>query len=222
MNAMVPGLAGGKMSSSDPNSKIDFLDPPEAIKKKIKAAFCEPGNITENGLLAFVKAVLIPISELRIERQRGESANLLEPGVGDQRPFTSDDAPEGTVYTISRPEKHGGPMHYKNYEDMEKDFAEEKLHPGDLKATVTEALVRLLTPIRQIYEESKEWQEITALAYPDPNAKPVKKKKVLNTLRKTSLSTNITYRRRNTCRRLLVRVRTHQKTLSQTLYPETR
>lgn len=182
MNAMVPGLAGGKMSSSDPNSKIDFLDPPEVVKKKIKAAFCEPGNIAENGLLAFVKAVLIPISELRIERLRGENANVLEPGTGDQRPFTTEDAPDGTVFSISRPEKHGGPSHYKAYEELEKDFAEEKIHPGDLKASVTEALVKLLTPIRQVYEESKEWQEVAALAYPDPNAKTVKKKKVLFSL----------------------------------------
>ena len=177
MNAMVPGLAGGKMSSSDPNSKIDFLDSPELVKKKIKLAFCEPGNITENGLLSFVKAVLIPISQLRIERLKGQT--VLEEGLGDQRPFIADDAPEGTVFTIGRPEKHGGPSHYKTYEEMEQDFADQKLHPGDLKSSVTEAIVRLLTPIRQVFEQSKEWQEITSLAYPDPNAKKeVKKKKV--------------------------------------------
>jgi tyrosyl-tRNA synthetase len=52
MNTMVPGLAGGKMSMSDPNSKIDFLDFPDVIKKKLRAAFCEEGNIEENGVLA--------------------------------------------------------------------------------------------------------------------------------------------------------------------------
>ena len=58
MNGMVPGLAGGKMSASDPNSKIDFLDSPAIITKEIKLVVCEPGNITENGLLTFSKAVL--------------------------------------------------------------------------------------------------------------------------------------------------------------------
>ena len=67
MNAMVPGLAGGKMSSSDPNSKIDFLDTAEVIRKKIKAAFCEEGNVEDNGLLSFIEAVLIPVNQLRIE-----------------------------------------------------------------------------------------------------------------------------------------------------------
>jgi tyrosyl-tRNA synthetase len=57
MNPMVPGLGGGKMSVSDPNSKIDLLDTPEVVKKKIKAAFCEEGNIEENGVLSFVGAV---------------------------------------------------------------------------------------------------------------------------------------------------------------------
>src|SRR5215469_8117672 len=92
MNAMVPGLAGGKMSSSDPNSKIDFLDSPELVRKKLKAAFCEEGNIEENGVLAFVKAVLIPISQLRLDRIKGDS--LLVEGTGDHKPFITDDAPE--------------------------------------------------------------------------------------------------------------------------------
>jgi tyrosyl-tRNA synthetase len=54
----VPGLAGGKMSSSEEDSKIDLLDTPAAVKKKLKKAFCEPGNVTDNGVLAFVKHVL--------------------------------------------------------------------------------------------------------------------------------------------------------------------
>lgn len=55
---LVPGLAGGKMSSSEEDSKIDLLDTPATVKKKLKKAFCEPGNVTENGVLAFVKHVL--------------------------------------------------------------------------------------------------------------------------------------------------------------------
>lgn len=55
---LVPGLAGGKMSSSEEDSKIDLLDSPAVIKKKLKKAFCEPGNVTENGLLAFAKHVI--------------------------------------------------------------------------------------------------------------------------------------------------------------------
>merc|ERR1712019_239829 len=58
MNPMVPGLTGTKMSSSEVDSKIDLLDPPSQIKKKLKKAFCEEGNVVDNGPLAFTKHVL--------------------------------------------------------------------------------------------------------------------------------------------------------------------
>ncbi|OWF45926.1 tyrosine--tRNA ligase, cytoplasmic-like [Mizuhopecten yessoensis] len=62
MNPMVPGLTGTKMSSSDESSKIDLLDSPAQLKKKLKSAFCEPGNIKDNGVLSFCKFVLFPLS----------------------------------------------------------------------------------------------------------------------------------------------------------------
>lgn len=70
MNPMVPGLAkpivsddpsANKMSSSNPNSKIDLMDSAKVVVKKIKAAFCEEGNIEHNGVLSFVKYVLFPL-----------------------------------------------------------------------------------------------------------------------------------------------------------------
>lgn len=59
----MPGLTGSKMSSSDEDSKIDLLDTPAQVKKKLKRAFCEPGNITDNGVLAFCKHVIFPLQE---------------------------------------------------------------------------------------------------------------------------------------------------------------
>lgn len=49
------------MSSSEEDSKIDLLDSPANVKKKLKKAFCEPGNIQDNGLLSFVKHVLFSL-----------------------------------------------------------------------------------------------------------------------------------------------------------------
>lgn len=175
MNSMVPGLAGGKMSASDPNSKIDFLDTAQVIRKKVKSAFCEEGVSEGNGVLAFVEAVLIPISQLRLERKAGNT--LLEEGLGDQRPFISDDAPEGTIFSIEREAKHGGSTHYASFEALKADFESKVLHPVDLKTSVANGIVRLLEPIRKAFEENEEWQRIEKLAYPDPNAKPDKKKK---------------------------------------------
>ncbi|KAI8332443.1 tyrosyl-tRNA synthetase [Chlamydoabsidia padenii] len=138
MNPMVPGLTGTKMSSSDPDSKIDFLDSPQIVKKKIKKAFCEEGNITENGLLSFLKAVYFPLKSL------------------------NNQTPE---FVAIRPEQYGGNMVYNNYEDLENDFKDKKVHPGDLKAGVIEAINGLLDPIRKTFD-SEEYKKITEAAYP--------------------------------------------------------
>ena len=179
MNAMLPGLTGGKMSSSEPDSKIDFLDPPEVVRRKIKRAFCEEGSVVDNGVLAFVKAVLIPISELRLERLRGvvlvdDEENHI--ALGEQRPFVTEGAPDGTVFSVPRPEKFGGPSHYGSYDELAKAFADKEVHPNDLKPAVADALISLLDPIRNSFLENEEWQKVEKLAYPDPDAK--KKKKV--------------------------------------------
>ena len=178
---MVPGLGGGKMSSSDPNSKIDFLDPPKTVEKKIRSAFCEEGNSKDNGVLSFVEAVLIPISQMRLERLQGNTGVDSEEGqdaTGDQTPFVAEGASEGTVFSIIRKEEHGGSLHYKTYEHLKLDFEEKTVHPKDLKTTVAAAINKLLEPIQKAFQESEEWQKVEKLAYPDPNAKPEKKKKV--------------------------------------------
>lgn len=80
MNPMVPGLTGGKMSSSEEESKIDLLDNPSAVKKKLKKAFCEPGNLEENGVLAFVKHVLFPLlhnEDFVIKRNENNGGNII-------------------------------------------------------------------------------------------------------------------------------------------------
>uniref|UniRef100_A0AAQ4R9S4 Tyrosine--tRNA ligase n=1 Tax=Gasterosteus aculeatus aculeatus TaxID=481459 RepID=A0AAQ4R9S4_GASAC len=135
MNPMVPGLTGSKMSSSEEESKIDLLDSAGDVKKKLKKAFCEPGNIDNNGVLSFVKHVVFPL--------RGE-------------------------FSIKRDAKWGGDKIYTAFEEVEKDFAEESVHPGDLKASVEVVLNQLLEPIRKKFE-SPELRKLTNTAYPDPS-----------------------------------------------------
>lgn len=68
------------MSSSEEDSKIDLLDSGAAIKKKIKGAFCEPGNVENNGILSFCKHVLFPLSKdgkLVIERPEKWGGNII-------------------------------------------------------------------------------------------------------------------------------------------------
>uniref|UniRef100_A0A1L8DRS0 Tyrosine--tRNA ligase n=1 Tax=Nyssomyia neivai TaxID=330878 RepID=A0A1L8DRS0_9DIPT len=122
MNPMVPGLAGGKMSSSEEDSKIDLLDTPAILKKKLKRAFCEPGNIQDNGLLSFVKHVLFSLF------------------------------PEGEGFLVKRKPDYGGDTTYTTYEELENAFAKEEVHPGDLKEAVERYINRLLDPIRKAFD----------------------------------------------------------------------
>ena len=59
MNVMVGGLSGSKMSSSDANSKVDLLDSEADVVNKLKKAFCEEGNVTENPILQFFKVFFV-------------------------------------------------------------------------------------------------------------------------------------------------------------------
>ncbi|ODO08776.1 phosphoribosylaminoimidazolesuccinocarboxamide synthase [Cryptococcus wingfieldii CBS 7118] len=168
MNGMVPGLSGGKMSASDPKSKIDFLDTAADVKSKIKNALCPPGEIENNGVIAFIKTVLLPIQALKIEN----AANKGEkPPVGGNS-FVFPGAPEGTIFSISRPEKFGGDIHFKSYEELEKSYIAGDVHPGDLKTGVQDALIKFLGPIREAFDADKEWQEIERQAYPSSSAAP--------------------------------------------------
>lgn len=164
MNPMVPGLAGGKMSASDPKSKIDFLDKPSDVKSKLKAAVCGPGEVEGNGVLAFTKTVLFPIQALRNEQAKARGEAEFK-GEGS---FAAADAPAGTMFSITRPEKFGGSIHFPTYEALEAAYAKEDVHPGDLKGAVTDALNSFLAPLQKLFAEDPDWQEAERYGYPSP------------------------------------------------------
>ncbi len=56
---------------------------------------------------------------------------------------------------IERSEKFGGNVTYTSYKKLEKDFAEKKLHPLDLKNSVSEKLIQILEPARKHFEQPK-------------------------------------------------------------------
>lgn len=70
-------------------------------------------------------------------------------------------------FLIQRGADNGGDVAYETYEQMEKDFSESLLHPGDLKGAVEIRLNGLLEPIRKIFE-SPELVQLVKRAYPPP------------------------------------------------------
>ncbi|KAL8667491.1 MAG: hypothetical protein Q9202_000707 [Teloschistes flavicans] len=154
MNSMVPGLSGGKMSASDPDSKIDLLDPPDVVEKKLKKAHCAPREIDGNGLVSFVEYVLLPVNGLRT-------------------------GGKGTFVVEKRKSEDGEPLVYDDIAVLKADYEADRLTPQLLKSGVTQALVNLLRPIQDDFKISSSWQEVTNKAYPPAEVKK-KEKKVKN------------------------------------------
>jgi len=121
MTPLLPALtAGAKMSASVKSSKIDLADTESEVNKKINSAFCPEGVVEENGVLAFVKYVIMVIKE-----------------------------DSNKEFIIERPEKFGGNLSYKTYKELEKDFIDKKLHPQDLKKATAKEINKLLGQVRK-------------------------------------------------------------------------
>ncbi|MDE1813908.1 MAG: tyrosine--tRNA ligase [Thaumarchaeota archaeon] len=60
---------------------------------------------------------------------------------------------------VERPAKFGGNVTYTNYQDLEVDFAQKKLHPSDLKVTVSKYVTNIIRPIREKIVLTEELSE---------------------------------------------------------------
>lgn len=133
LNPIIRGLIGEKMSSSVASSKIDLMDDEKVIKSKINKADFIEGN-SENGIMAFLKYVIFIIKSINNE-------NLV----------------------IERPEKFGGNLTYHNYEELEKDVIEKKVHPLDVK----NSFVREINQILSTFRNNSKLVDLYKKAYPD-------------------------------------------------------
>lgn len=120
MTPLIPGLIGKKMSASDPKSKIDLLDDEKTVQEKVRGAYCEEGKLEDNGVLAFLKLVVMTIKQDKKEK-----------------------------FVVERPAKFGGNISFSSYEELEKAFLEKKLHPLDLKNALAKEINVLLEPFRK-------------------------------------------------------------------------
>ncbi|MDC8453380.1 MAG: tyrosine--tRNA ligase, partial [Candidatus Nitrosotalea sp.] len=62
-------------------------------------------------------------------------------------------------FSVERPDKFGGNVTYTSYQDLETDFAQKKLHPSDLKATVSKYVTDIIRPIREKIVLTEELSE---------------------------------------------------------------
>lgn len=117
-------LEAAKMSKSKPDSAIFIHDSPEEIRRKVGNAFCPEGEVEYNPILDWTKYLIF-----------------------------YDLASQGQALQIKRDSKWGGDVTYASYKDLEKDYAEKKLHPQDLKMAVADWLIQKLEPARKYFED---------------------------------------------------------------------
>lgn len=123
LNPLIPGLIGEKMSASDEKSKIDLLDGPDVVKRKLNNAECYEGN-PNNGVMVFLKFVIFSIKKDNHKK-----------------------------FIVKRDKRFGGKIEYSSYESVEKDFIAKKLHPLDLKNAVADEINEMLKPIQKKRKE---------------------------------------------------------------------
>jgi len=121
-----------KMSKSIPDSAIFMTDSTEDIKRKINKAYCPEGVVEDNPILEYYKYIVF------------ESLDRL--GVDK--------------VVISRPQKFGGDVVLKSYQELEKKFVNKEIHPADLKTSLITYLDQLIEPVRKHFRENKKAREL--------------------------------------------------------------
>ena len=119
-----------KMSKSKPGSGITIHDTPEQIKESINQAYAPEGVVEGNPILNWTRYLIF---------YAGTQGDSLE---------------------VKREDKFGGNVTYTSYEELEKDYAEKKLHPMDLKSAVADWLIKKLEPVRKYFEDPKRKQAL--------------------------------------------------------------
>jgi tyrosyl-tRNA synthetase len=123
---MLLGLDGTKMSKSDPENAIFMDDTAPDIKRKITKAFCEPSNIEKNPILEYFKYIVFKIK-------------------------TDVDINVFNVDTRQHNKKT-----FTDYNTFESDYAQQMLHPADIKPALVNYINEFLEPVRRYISENKD------------------------------------------------------------------
>jgi tyrosyl-tRNA synthetase len=150
MTRMIPGLRKGpksestidddgsvinKMSASDESTKLDILDTPKQIRKKVNCAYCVEGDTIDNSVLDILRDIIFPLLH-----------------------FCKRD------FVINRKEEHGGKLLFTDFSTVESEYSQKKLHPADLKMGVADAINDFFEPIRGKFS-TKKMKELMVKAY---------------------------------------------------------
>jgi tyrosyl-tRNA synthetase len=133
-HAMLMGLDGSdKMSKSNPDSAIFMDDTEQEVNRKIKKAFCEPGNIEVNPILEYFKYIVFEKEDgsVQIARKDYETKEVTT-------------------------------VEYETFEELVEAFRTEYIYPNDLKNALKTYLQSYMAPVRQYFEDNPEAKKLSA------------------------------------------------------------
>ena len=152
--------------------KVNMLAREYAKKKGIK-----PPIIMSHHMLMGLKE-----GQVKMSKSVKDSAIFMEDSVDDvNRKIKKAYGPPGVIkdnplldytkhiifgkygkFTIERKDKNGGNITYNNYIDLENDYKNETLHPGDLKPALAKGINALLEPVRQHFKKDQRAKKLLA------------------------------------------------------------
>jgi tyrosyl-tRNA synthetase len=133
-HAMLMGLDGSdKMSKSNPDSAIFMDDTEQEVNRKIKKAYCKPGQIDVNPILEYFKHIVFEIEEGPIQ-----------------------------VFRVDYETKVETLVEYNTFEALEEAFSSEYIYPNDLKKSLKFYLNKYLEPVRTYFAENAEARKLSA------------------------------------------------------------
>lgn len=131
------------------------------IKMKKKPAFFHTGIISSlrgpgSKMSSSVPGSMISIKDSKIEIKNKIDKAYCLAGKTEENPILDICKllifPRFDKMEIKRDEKFGGNIVYSSYKGIEKDFADKRLHPLDLKKSVVDYLEELIAPIRNSWK----------------------------------------------------------------------
>ncbi len=69
----------------------------------------------------------------------------------------------GSDFVLKRRKENGGDVAFKDYDEIELEYVQKRIHPADLKDAVSDVLVEMLEPAREVYPKLQE--EMKELGY---------------------------------------------------------
>jgi tyrosyl-tRNA synthetase len=131
---------------------------PIAVHHKLLPGLSEPSDASKESKILGKMSKSDPNSGVFIHDTDNEVRSKIKKAWCEEGNIENNPLLEITKYIIlhdfnelnvERPEKFGGNVTYTDFSQLENDFSQKKLHPSDLKKTVGDYLIKIISPIRE-------------------------------------------------------------------------